>query len=419
MTLNKVFSIVLISLIFLTLYIPSGSAALIWSKTYGGTNAEYGFSFVQTSDDGYAIVGSIITYGSGSSYSSDSWLIKTDVAGDLQWSKTFGGAGTNLLSSLVETSDGGFALGGFTNSSGGSEGDMWLVKTNSKGDIQWSKNYGDTNHEIANSIVQTSDGGFALAGAKGPGGDFNDFCLVKTDSAGDLLWSKTYGGEGNDVAQSLVQTTDGGYAMVGFLNNYPWLVRVDSTGSMQWNKTYGELIYGESGINLGSVIQSEDGGYVLVGYNNQKAWLVKTDSSGNLQWNKTYDQGFVAYSVVQTNDGGYALAGQVVGNGVFDFWLAKTDNTGNVQWAQNYVGGQGEVTVMQTSDGGYALLGSINPTGANYDSDIWLIKTDTNGITASTSTHTVPEFSLFAIIFVLLISSVFILFFRSRYSTNK
>jgi hypothetical protein len=363
----------------------AGASTTGWSNTYGGAGSEFANSFVQTSDGGYAIIGSIILFGSGGSYSADAWLVKTDSAGNMQWNKTYGGPGTDLLDSIVQTSDGGYAMGGVTNSSGSSEGSVWLVKTDSSGNVQWNKTYGGTGGTIANSIVQTGDGGFALAGAKASDvGGPNDFWLVKTDSAGNLQWNITYGGADNDVANSLVRTNDGGFAMAGFLGYYPWLVRTDSAGNMQWNKTYGG-----SGDNFNSVIQTSDNGYAITGYTSQKAWLVKTDSLGNLQWNRTYSQGFEAYSVVQATDGRYAIAGQVIGsNGLLNTWLAKTDAAGNVQWNQTYAGGQGLVSVIATTDGGYALLSSINPTGNNYDSDIWLIKTDANGVISPTPTPT-------------------------------
>jgi hypothetical protein len=352
--------------------LDANGGALAWNKTYGGTNDEGAYPLVQTVDGGYALAGFTRSYGAGGW---DVWLVKTDSSGNMQWSKTYGGTGDEGAYSMVQTTDGGYALAGSTNSYGAGSNDFWLVKTDGAGNPQWTKTYGETGDDYAYSIVQTSDGGYALAGC----GFAN---LVKTDSSGNMQWNKKYTGN----AYSLVQTVDGGYALAGFTHPYAsfddfWLVKTDSLGNTQWSKTYG-------GTNIDEaycLVQTSDGGYALAGYTyysedtQEDFWLVKTDSSGNMQWNKTYggrdtDE---AYSLVQTVDGGYALAGYTLsfGASLGDLWLVKTDAGGNTQWNRQYGGPKSEcaLSLTQTADGGYALAGFTNSYDAGGD-DFWLVK---------------------------------------------
>jgi predicted secreted protein len=263
-----------------------------WNKTYGGSGNDYASDLVRTSDGGYALAGYTNSFGAGGY---DAWLVKTDASGNMQWNKTYGGIFDDAASRLVQTSDGGYALAGWTASFGGGGWENpWLIKTDSAGNMQWNKVYvGPSPSGQAYAFVQTSDGGYALAGFTtvfGAGGF--DAYLIKTDSAGNMQWSKTYGGTGKDVAYALVQTSDGGYALAGWTNSFGaggydfWLVKTDSNGNMQWNKTYG----GTSDDVAYALVQTSDGGYALAGLTNNSgvgsyyAWLVKTDVESGLAW---------------------------------------------------------------------------------------------------------------------------------------
>jgi hypothetical protein len=285
-----------------------------------------------------------------------------------RWSRTYGGPEYDLAESVIQTSDGGYAVAGATRSFGAGYSDFWLVKTNSLGSAEWNKTYGGTGEDVANSVIQTSDGGYALAGRTA-----SYVWVVKTDSAGNMQWNKTYGSSGSiSEASSIVQTSDGGYAVAGYTDFTPsvggpfWLVKIDPTGNMQWNKTYG-------GNGASSVIQTSDGGYAMAGYIGSDMpdfWLVKTDSTGNEEWSKNYGGPGkdIAFSVVQANDGGYALAGWTYsfGGGGSNIWLVKTDSNGDAQWNKTY-GGGAAWAMTKTSDGGYALAGTK------------LVKTDAEG----------------------------------------
>jgi hypothetical protein len=319
----------------------------VWSRTFGGTGGEWAFSVVQTSDGGYALAGYTTSYGAGKS---DFWLIKTDSLGNQQWNKTYGGTANDWASSVVQTSDGGYALVGSTYSSSGSSYDFWLIKTDPSGNELWNKTYGTHYNDYASSVVETVDHGYALTGVTNSFGDgaltsFRDLFivgnadawLVKTDSSGNELWNKTFGGPHDDGAFSLAQTIDGGYALAGNTYSFSdgdntdfWLVKTDSSGNELWNKTFG----GPKDDFGYCVIQTNDGGCALVGITNssgagyEDVWLIKTDSCGNKLWDKTYGGSLndEAYFVMQTEDDGYALAGSTYafGAGLWDAWLIKT-----------------------------------------------------------------------------------------------
>jgi hypothetical protein len=226
----------------------------------------------------------------------DGWLVKFNSFGNVQWNTTYGGPNSDLGTSLVQTFDGGYALGGRTMSFGAVGYDGWLVKFDSAGAFQWSTIYGGADHDYGNSVVQTFDGGYALGGytnSFGAAGD--DGWLVKFDSFGNVQWNTTYGGAGSDRGLSVIQTSDGGYALGGHTDSFGavwadgWLVKFDSAGAFQWDKTYGGIVN-----DVGSsVVQTSDGGYALGGYTDSfgatgyDGWLVKTDVENGLTWTST------------------------------------------------------------------------------------------------------------------------------------
>ncbi|MFW9917256.1 MAG: hypothetical protein ACFFGZ_16750 [Candidatus Thorarchaeota archaeon] len=317
--------------------------------------------------------------------------ITTTTAFQMEWNRTFGGIEGDSASSLIRTTDGGFVLAGETDSYGTGNFDFWLVKTNSSGYAEWNSTFGGAEWDVANSVIQTADGGYALAGHSG----YPDpnFWLVKTDASGQHEWNSTIvGGIKWDGANSVIQTADGGFALAGYNGSFPegdmWLVKTDASGQHVWNTTFG----GPEWERADSVIQTADGGFALAGETGTDPlsdfWLVKTDASGQHEWNKTYDGGALdsAKSMIQTADGGFALAGEAAGetgtDPVSDFWLVKTDASGQHEWNKTYDGGMLDAarSVIQTADGGFALAGhtySHDVAGGNID--IWLVKTDANG----------------------------------------
>jgi len=351
-----------------------------WTRTFGGVEDDEPFSVVRTKDGGYALAGYTNSYGAGGR---GFWLVKVDSTGNAVWNQTYGGSNDDSAASVIQVSDGGYVLAGSTMSYGAGQREVWLVKADSAGGALWSKAFGGTGLEQAFSVIQTSDEGYALAGyTTSYGSGSADFWLVKTDASGNALWNETYGGLFDDRAYSVVQTTDGGYALAGYtfssgVNGSFWLVKTDGDGIEQWNKWYG----GNDYEYCLSMVQTSDEGYALAGYREEVSgagssdfWLVKVDSSGIVQWDEMYggSGSELARSVVQTKDGGYALAGSTdsLGAGWEDFWVVKADSSGTLQWNETYGGAELDYasSLVQTGEGGYAVAGTTESSGAGgYD----------------------------------------------------
>jgi len=375
--------LVIITMMQFTLHAHASSPpSMKWNKTYGGDKPDGAYFVQQTNDNGYIIAGYTRSSGAGSS---DFWVVKTDSNGNTQWNKTYGGIGRDEAYSVQQTSEEGYIIAGSTRSFGAGLSDFWLVKTDSNGEIVWNKTYGGPYYEEAYSVQQTSDGGYIAAGSTNSLGS-EDFWLVKTGPDGGMQWNKTFGGFFDDIAFCTQQTNDGGYIVCGYAGSLItgfedfWLLKTDSDGNEIWNKTYG----GDNSDYAHFVQQTSDNGYVIAGstYSSSTAfdvWLIKTDSSGNMQWNKTYGGALdeEAYAVQQTSDGGYIIAGFTDSfSDNRDVWLIKTDSSGNTEWNQTYGGAEKDeaYSVQQTNGNGYIIAGTTYSFGSAWDPDSWLIR---------------------------------------------
>ncbi|MCW4018720.1 MAG: hypothetical protein NWF00_08625 [Candidatus Bathyarchaeota archaeon] len=313
----------------------------------------------------------------------------------IQWSQTYNtGAILSKIYSMVQTSDGGYTLAGaligWIHSNEYDSG-FWLAHVDSNGQMEWWHTY--IGYGAAKSLIKTDDDGYLLAGTNA--GDVAAGIIVKTDSSGKLEWNQTYEGP----IYSVIQTREGGYAFSGYWGGsrtFFWLVNTDASGEVQWSRTYDRQLNGTEYDFATSVIQASDGGYVMAGYsvaspsNYISGYLIKTDSFGNVQWNRTFDN-MELFSVIPTIDGGYAVAGGMhPAIGDVNVWLlAKVDVAGNLEWNQtyyeNYESGviEGAKSLVQASDGGYAVAGNSG-----------LIKTDSSGNLQWTQTLNGTAFSL-------------------------
>jgi hypothetical protein len=382
----------LLSVSLVALFTEYAHAQVRFARTYGGADNDWAHSVQQTSDGGYIVAGYTESFGAGGR---DIFLIKTDANGNIIWAKTYGGTDWDEAYSVQQTSDGGYIVAGFTSSFGEGDGDfdIFLIKTDANGNLEWAKTYGGEYSDVAFSVQQTSDGGYIVAGFTSSFGEgWEDIFLIKTNEFGDVEWAKTYPLRDYDWANSVQQTSDGGYIVAGMTYYFlagDWdifLIKTDESGDVEWAKTYG----GWSDDNAYSVQQTSGGGYIVAGLTNSfgagydDIFLIKTDANGNIIWAKTYggtgdDR---AYSLQQISDGGYILAGLTnsFGAGGSDIFLINTDANGNIIWAKTYGGTFNDwaYSLQQISDGGYILAGLTNSFGAG-GSDIFLINTDANG----------------------------------------
>jgi len=284
-------------------------------KTFGGSGYDYASSVKQTTDGGYIVAGYTGSFGAGSS---DVYILKLNPDGSLAWQKTFGGSDYDVAHSIQQTTDGGYIVAGYTNSFG--YYDAYILKLNSDGSLAWQKTFGGTGYDEAYSIQQTTDGGYIVAGKTYPfrAGDY-DIYILKLNSDGSLVWSKTFGGSNNDEAYSIQQTTDGGYIVAGKTYTFgavwsdAYVLKLDSDGSLEWQKTFG----GSGNDWAYSIQQTTDGGYIVAGLTGSfgavwyDAYVLKLDSDGSLSWQQMFgEDGYdAAYSIQQTTDGGYIVAG--------------------------------------------------------------------------------------------------------------
>jgi hypothetical protein len=264
----------------------NASGNLLWTKTFGGTGFDFGFSVQQTFDGGYIVSGSTL-----GPLGDDIYLIKTDSNGDSLWTRLFGGPSSARGNSVKQTSDSGYVVVGFTLV--GTSSDVYMIKTNSTGNVIWSKTYGGAGLDEGMSVQQTTDGGYVIAGytaSFGAGSD--DFYLIKTNANGDALWTKTYGGVNLDKAFSVQQTNDGGYIISG---NY--LIKTDAIGDTLWTRVF----LGLNGLHT-CARQCFDGGYIISFTSGTQIYLIKTDANGNSGCNQTSSQTIITTPATQVNN---------------------------------------------------------------------------------------------------------------------
>lgn len=333
----------------------------------------------------------------------DQWVIKVNAAGTTEWHRSYGGTADDKAYSVRQTNDGGYIVAGSTRSVNGNvtgnhgQEDFWVVKLNPAGNIEWEKALGGSGSDIAKCVRQTADGGYIVAG-RSDSADGNitgnngyaDGWIVKLDQTGNIVWQKSFGGPGFEEFTAVETTADGGYVMAGSITvagsdlNY-WIVKTDSSGNMQWSKNYG----GSSSDTANSLKPTPDGGYIIAGSSNSTNgditanngyfdyWIIKLNNSGNLLWQKSLgnEQYDYAFSIDNTDDGGSVVLGYTAAAASFtsnDYWLVKLTAGGDTDWEKRFGGPYDDYAsaVQQTADGGYVMAGMSNsfiPLQSNYD----------------------------------------------------
>ncbi|HYV94895.1 MAG TPA: T9SS type A sorting domain-containing protein [Chitinophagales bacterium] len=377
-----------------------------WAKCLGGNSDDFGYSVQQTIDGGFIVAGSSMSNNgdvSGNHGYHDVWIVKLDSAGNIIWQKSFGGSAGDFAYSIQQTLEGGFIIAGWSNSIDGDvtgnhgNDDYWIVKLDMSGALVWQKSLGGSGNDQAQSVQQTTDSGFIVAGFSfSNDGDvsgnhgYGDYWIVKLDTEGNLEWQKCLGGSANDQAHSISTTTDGGFVVAGysFSNDFDvsgnhggsdyWIVKLSSIGNLEWQKSLG----GSDNEQGYSIQQATDGSFIVAGHSFSNDgnvsgnhgscdyWIVKIDMDGNIVWQKslggTSDDR--AYSIQLTSDGGFIIAGSPVSNngdvsgnhGFLDYWLIRLDTNGNLIWQKCLGGSRGDLTfaVQQTSDNGFIVAGN-------------------------------------------------------------
>ena len=362
-----------------------------WIKTFGGSSYESLYAPIQkTSDGGYIVAGSTLSFGAGSS---DVLVLKLSSTGEIEWQKAYGGASNDLAYSIKQTEDGGYIVAGETYSFGAGDYDCWILKLSSTGTIEWQRTYGGSAEDYAFSVEQTSDGGYITSGLTASfGSGKSDVWVLKLSSVGDVEWERAYGGSNSDYGWSIQQTSDGGYIVSGDTYSFGdgsdngWILKLSSSGSIEWQRIYG----GSDDDWLLNVQETSDGGYIACGGSssfgagNNDAWILKLSSSGSIEWQHTYggsDDDHV-WLTRETEEGGYVAAGYTYsfGAGEDDAWILKLSSTGDIEWERAAGGGSYDYarSVDQTSDGGYIVGGTSSSFGAGY-SDFFILKLNSEG----------------------------------------
>ena len=356
-----------------------------WTATVGGNSSDEGYSVRQTTDGGYVLTGLTVSFGSGNA---DIYLVRTDAGGDTLWTTTFGGASDDWGECVNQTTDGGFIISGVTGSCGAGSRDIYLVKTDDAGNTEWTGTLGGIDDDESYAVQQTNDDGYIITGyTRSFGSGSEDVYLIKTSSSGDTLWTRTFGGAESDIGAFVQQTADGGYIVAGSTESSGaggsdvYLIKTDSTGETMWSRTIG----GPESDSAYYVQQTDDGGYIVAGYTrsygagNNDVYLVKTDSEGNTLWARTFggSANDTGESVQQTDDSGYIITGFTYssGAGSSDVYLIKTGSDGDPIWTTTIGGPQYDRcnSIQQTMDGG-CIVGGLTLSYGSGSSDVYLIK---------------------------------------------
>lgn len=421
----------------------ASSQDILWENSYGGKHGDYLSDVIPTADYGFIIGGSSLSAKTGNKKqnnegSLDYWIWKMDENGSEEWQKCFGGSGVDRLSTIRITRDGGFILGGTSNSkvsgqkTGESRGasDYWIIKLNAAGGEMWQKTIGGSDQEDLVSAIPTKDGGYIIGGTSysDKSGDKStnnsggsDYWILKLNNLGEIEWQKTYGGDYNEKLSAIHQTADGGYIVGGSSNSTSsgeklddnfgdfdfWILKLDDEGNINWQKSIG----GNRDDQLSEIRETRDGGFIIGGYSNSSSsnnkttssrdgtdlWIIKLNNHGVNEWQESlnFEQVDILTSIIENKDGSFLISGysqgkdnssvissNKIGKGKNDYAAIKVNAIGEKQWVK-FIGSDGDDILrksIETRDGGYLLAGSTNgpasgdKNSGNGRNDFWVVK---------------------------------------------
>lgn len=383
------FAILLLSL---TAIVHAQPPDTLWTRRIGGDSTfEDVFESLATSDSGYLLVGSKrLPWQNGWPYT-----VKINNLGDTLWTRLYDFMNSGRLESVIELEDSGFAMAGLASISG-SDNNTILIRTDSHGDTLWTHSYGGQGADGATVIVKAEEGGFVLFGYSAMAGDIGgDLYVIRTESTGDTLWTRVFARAGIDAVNSAIRCTDGGYLAAGYTTNNGTygdiaLWRISASGDMLWTRIYGDASY----LTSNSVVQLSDGGFAVVGTRQEVGfdldWLfLRLDSDGDSLWSRLIatDADESAYAVHQSWDRGFAVAGRsyLSGEDAEGLTLIRLDSAGATLWSTMWEPSLGlyPVGLHPLSDGSYVLTATIG--GLPVTTDMYLLKTEADPISGALS----------------------------------
>lgn len=356
----------------------------LWTRYYGGSSYDIGYSVCESYDHNYLLTGYTSSFGNAQ----EVYFLKLNSEGDSVWTRKWGGYAFDGAHHVVETADSGYMLIGYTESYGSGGKDLYLLKSDQAGNLQWYKTYGGSLQDCGYFIHDNEDGTFLLLGYRdGPSGWYKgDVWILKIDTAGDTIWTKSYGGSYEEWAMSMVVDEDGNYLISAVSNSFGaggkdvWLLKIDSLGDTLWTKTYGGAAE-----DVGyDIVKTYDDNFIIGGYINGSGqwtpgdlWLLKISGNGDSLWSKIYaaEAEESVFEMYETPDSGLIIGGRRgCNNG--DMWLLRTDSSGDTLWTRNYGGIYEDqiIDIAVTSDGGYILTGFTSSFGSGYH-DVYVVKT--------------------------------------------
>ena len=375
---------------------------IIWTQTYGGEDDDITKNCILTNDGGFAMAGQVYD---NSSFNSDFYAIRTDSAGDTIWTRQYATATFDLANGIVQTSDGGFIIAGYSGQPQSSARNICLLKTDTEGDTEWLRYYSSNELNSAHCIRPTSDGCYIVSGYTGAEVFNHDALLMKIDEAGDTLWTKTYVDGDITEASCVEETSGGGFIFTGCQYTEPlfsvYLVKTDETGDTLWTRKYRRECDGNFGR---SVRETSDGGYIVTGMSewmlgwNAQVYLIRTDAEGNTIFEEF--MGEIASggsAVLQTSDNGFLVAGSYTdGSWLPDIFLLKAGSDGSHEWTEIYEEDYENYphSFLQLPDGGFAIGGNYYDENTQSDNSLLLrLTAEGAGVGPGSSPHP-AEFGL-------------------------